>query len=247
MFYSLANIRKTWTFFGCSSFVGGFFPFILFMGVRREWWQWCGGYAILDLNGQNDPPLLRFQEVIDNLNTLSSFIICQLLSCFPPTVSVLLRPFQGSDFLSHPHIKSLQTWKVAHTHFRYNNCSFMTTPPLNAQENKLSKKPAGQSVSHHIRTAMPSYAELHTPKQGDGPWTKAVFFSSNLSSAGPRWPPWQRDQHQLYSEPGQQGLQGNKGLCYIPTPQWRNSSELSNYITNPLTICNGMSQHTRSF
>lgn len=59
-----------------------------------------------DLNGQNNLPPRRFQGVTDNLNTLSSLIICQLLSCFPPTVSILLRSSQGSDFLSHPHIKS---------------------------------------------------------------------------------------------------------------------------------------------
>lgn len=152
--------------------------------------------VLQDLNGQNNLPPRRFQGVTDNLNTLSSLIICQLLSCFPPTVSVLLRSSQGSDFLSHPHIKSSQTWKVPCMHFRY-NCSYKSTPPLlNAQKNKPSKKPAGQSISHHIRTAMPSYAELRTPKQGDGPLTKAVIFSSNLSSSVPRWPPWQSHQHQ---------------------------------------------------
>lgn len=179
-------------------------------------------------------------------------MICQLLPCFPPTVSVLLRLFQGSDFLSRPHIRSLQTWNVPHTPFRYkryNNCSFKSTPPLlNAQKNKLSKKPAGQSVSHHARTATQSYAELQKPKQGDGPLTKAVIFSSDLSSSVPRSPPGQRDQHQpLTQTPDQQGLQGNKGLFYIPTPQRRNSSELSSYVTNPLTICNSKSEHTRPF
>lgn len=98
----------------------------------------------------------RFPRSYRQLKYFFFLHFLQLLSCFPPTVSVLLRSFQGSDFLSCPHIESLQTWKVPHTHSRH-NCSFKSTPPLlNAQKNKLSKKPAGQSVSHHIRTAMPS-------------------------------------------------------------------------------------------
>lgn len=176
-----------------------------------------------------------------------SFIICQLLSCLPPTVSVLLRPLQGSDFPSHPHIKSLQTWKVPYTHFRYNNCSFKATPPVNAQKNKLSKKPAGQSVSHHIRTATPNYAELHTPKQGDGPLTKAALISALISAL--QCP---GDHHgtetniSLYLDTWPaRAARKQRALLHTHSPQWRNSSELSNYVTNLLITCNGKSQHTR--
>lgn len=74
------------------------------------------------VNGQNDLPSLRFQGVLDNLNTLSSFIICQPnfspafllqpLSCydplmaltsFPPTHQILPRARHVPLLCFHAH------------------------------------------------------------------------------------------------------------------------------------------------
>lgn len=103
--------------------------------------------------------------------------------------------------------------------------------------NYLRNQQARVSV---ITSELPGHAMLnyiHQSKEmAHGP--KQSFSTLNLSSSGPSDHHGRETNISLYSEPGQQGLQGNKGLCYIPMPQWRNSSELSNYVTNPLTICN---------
>lgn len=115
------------------------------------------------VNGQNDPPSLRFQGVIDNLNTLSSFIIChptfspafllQLQSCYEPLMALI------SSF-PPTHQTLPQTWKVPLFCFRACTSATATaplsqpSPLLNVEKSKLSQKPAGQTVSDHVRTAI---------------------------------------------------------------------------------------------
>lgn len=133
--------------------------------IRLTWrqQQLCYSRFILYVNGQNNPPSLRFQGVTDNLNTLSSFIIC--LCNFPPAFllqSESCYDSHGSDFL-FPTLRSNSSMDMkGSSALLLRACTSDTaiaplSQPyalLSVQKTKLLQKMAGWTVSDHVRTAI---------------------------------------------------------------------------------------------